>query len=70
MSDFTVLTSGDRRQIADILSRRANEVASFKSNYCKDDKHFGSVELALSIEIDRLRSLARKIDPPTDAYEA
>ena len=70
MSDFTVLTSGDRRQIADILSRRASEVALFKSDYCKDDKHFGSVELALSIEIDRLRSLARKIDPPTDAHEA
>ena len=40
------LKLNDRKQIAEILDRRANEVASFSSEYTKDGGHFGSVELA------------------------
>lgn len=58
------LTTADRRQVAEILNRRANEIAGFHMDYRNDPKHHGSVELALSREIDRLRRLAEKVDPP------
>ena len=61
---ITGISSHDCEQIAEILSRRANEIAGFCGEYRNDPKHFGSVELALSREIERLRRLADKISPP------
>lgn len=58
------LTSSERHQIDEILRRRANEIAEHRSNYTRDDKHHGSVELALTREIDRLRRLADRVNPP------
>ena len=58
------LTPSDRQQVAEILSRRANEIASFSDKYRSSPDHFGSVELALSREIERLRRLAERVDPP------
>lgn len=60
----TELTKSERAQIAEILSRRANEIAGFSGDYRGDPKHYGSVELALSREIDRLRRLADRVSPP------
>ena len=58
------LTKSERNQIAEILDRRANEIAGFSGDYMKDGNHFGSVELALSREIERLRRLADRVNPP------
>lgn len=58
------LTKSERKQIAEILDRRANEIAVFSGDYRKDGNHFGSVELALSREIERLRRLADLVNPP------
>lgn len=58
------LTSGERKQIAEILARRANEIAGFNGEYRKDGNHHGSVELALTREIERLRRLAERVSPP------
>ncbi len=57
------LTESEQKQIAEILSRRANEIASFSYEYQKGD-HFGSVEMALTREVCRLRSLVDKVCPP------
>jgi hypothetical protein len=61
MSD---LTKREREQIAEILTRRANEIAGFYGDYRAKPEHYGSVELALSREIDRLRRLAERVNPP------
>lgn len=61
MSNQKQLNKEDRKEIAEILNRRANEVAKFQSDYTNDPNHFGSVELALSREISRLRRLAQGI---------
>lgn len=58
-----VLTELEKSQIAEILTRRANEIATFSGEYRADKQHFGSVELALSREIERLRRLADKVNP-------
>jgi len=58
------LSKSERKQIAEILSRRANEIAGFKGDYQKSENHYGSVELALSREIQRLRRLEEKVNPP------
>lgn len=58
------LTKSERAQIAEILTRRANEIAGFNDQYRRDDKHHGSVELALSRETGRLRRLAERVNPP------
>lgn len=64
------LTPFARREIGEILNRRANEVAGFLDKYRRDSDHFGSVELALTREIDRLRRLAEQVDPtPEDNTE-
>lgn len=63
------LSDKDRVAIASILRRRANEVALFHAEYTRDPKNFGSVELALSNEITRLRSLADKVDVQYDDEE-
>lgn len=60
---MTDLTPSEREQIEEILSRRANEIAGFSSGYRNDPKHFGSVEFALTREIDRLRRLADRVNP-------
>jgi len=57
------LTESESRQVEEILTRRANEIAGFLSEYRSDSKHYGSVELALTREVDRLRRLAAKIAP-------
>lgn len=65
---MATLTKSERKQIETILDRRANEIASFADSYRGDPKHFGSVELALSREIDRLRHLADRVNPmPADS---
>ena len=58
------LTARERQQIAEILKRRANEIAGFSDDYRRKPDHFGSVELALTREIDRLRTLAERVNPP------
>lgn len=65
------LTKKEREQIAEILSRRANEIAGFSGDYRNDPKHYGSVELALTREIERLRRLADRVCPtePEDDAE-
>lgn len=57
------ITPAERKQIAEILSRRANEIASYSDEYRKNPAHYGSVELALSREIDRLRFLEGRVNP-------
>ncbi len=60
------LTTQDKKDIEDILRRRANEISSFRTDYCSNTNHLGSVELALSREIFRLRDLAERINPLVD----
>jgi len=64
------MTKTEQKEIVDILERRANEVAGFNDNYQKNQSHLGSVELALTREVHRLRMLAaavKLIDPQTGA---
>lgn len=63
------LTMRDREQIAEILSRRANEIAGFCDEYRRKPDHFGSVELAMTREINRLRRLAERVNPPPEEDE-
>lgn len=56
------LTKSEREQIAEILKRRANDIASYKMRNLKDDEP-ASVEFALSREIERLRYLAARVNP-------
>ncbi|MCU7998074.1 hypothetical protein [Shewanella sp. SM95] len=58
------LTASEQQQISEILSRRANEVAGFSDDYRRKDEHYGSVELALTREVLRLRNLANRVNPP------
>lgn len=60
----TTLTRKEQEQIAEILDRRANEVAGFRGDYCNGKDHHGSVELALTREVERLRHLATRVCPP------
>ena len=57
------LTPSERVQVAELLKRRAQEIAAFKADYTREGSHFGSVELALTREIDRLRRLADRVSP-------
>lgn len=57
------LTPSEREQIEEILDRRANEIAGFSDEYRRDPKHYGSVEFALTREINRLRRLAERVNP-------
>lgn len=57
------LTESERLQIAEILNRRANEIAGFAGDYRNKPEHYGSVELALTREIERLRKLAGSVNP-------
>jgi hypothetical protein len=58
------LTKREREQIAEILKRRANEIAGFSEEYRSKPEHYGSVELAMTREIERLRHLAVRVNPP------
>ena len=66
---MTDLTKQEREQVAEILRRRANEIAGFSDEYRRNTNHFGSVELALTREIDRLRKLAGRVCPPEPESE-
>ena len=57
------LSKKETGEISDILRRRANEIASYKSDMMKEKHHLGSVELALTREIERLRDLSDKVNP-------
>ena len=57
------LTKREREQIATILKRRANEIACFKMDFEKG-KDLASVGYAMELEIERLRRLAERVDPP------
>lgn len=57
------LTKHERAQIGEILERRANEIAGFAMDYRSKPDHFGSVELAHTREIERLRRLAERVNP-------
>lgn len=58
------LTKHERAQIREILERRANEIAGFADEYRRKAEHYGSVELAHTREIERLRRLAERVNPP------
>ncbi len=58
------LTLGERKQIAEILGRRANEIAGFLEKYRIHPGHHGSVAFALTCEVERLRRLAKKVRLP------
>jgi len=61
MSDLK-LTDSERKQVATILGRRANEIAGYKDDARKDGLP-ASVDYALTLEIERLRRLEEKIKP-------
>lgn len=63
------LTPSERVQISQILERRANEIAGFSDEYRRDPKHYGSVEFALTREIQRLRRLAERVNPEPEEQE-
>lgn len=58
------LTASEQKQISEILKRRANEIAGFSDGYRRKDDHYGSVEMALTREVERLRNLASRLNPP------
>lgn len=60
------LTEHEGKQIAEILERRANEIAQFNAI---PDKILASVDLALSREIQRLRALSARVKPIEDPTE-
>ena len=62
------LTSKERKQISTILNRRANEISGFKMDLVKG-KDLASVDYALELEINRLRRLAERVDPPEPETE-
>lgn len=68
-SSVILITKSEQEQIEEILNRRANEIAGFAGDYKNKPEHYGSVELALTREIQRLRKLAEKINPPEDEQE-
>lgn len=57
------LIKSERDQIGEILRRRANEIAGFSDEYRRKTDHYGSVALALTCEINRLRHLADRVNP-------
>lgn len=63
---MTPLTANEQIQISEILDRRANEIATYLMEYRNDPKHYGSVELALSREVERLRHLSGRVNPPKE----
>lgn len=66
---MTELTRIEREQIAEVMDRRANEIAGFADEYRRNPGHYGSVELALWREIKRLRNLSQRVCPPNPTDE-
>lgn len=81
-----LLTKSERKQIAEILKRRANDIADFRHEATRQYETLGSqvthktnirvcaelpgsIDLALMREMDRLRILAEKINPPEPETE-
>ena len=63
------LTKKECEQVAEILKRRANEIAGYQSDL-RNKQDLASVDFALEREIKRLRNLADKVNPPdTDEYD-
>ncbi len=63
------LTKKEREQVAEILKRRANEIAGYQYDL-RNKQDLASVDFALEREIKRLRNLADKVNPPdTDEYD-
>lgn len=56
------LTKKEREQIATILSRRANEIAMYRSELSRKED-IASVDYALELEVARLRRLAERVKP-------
>lgn len=56
-----LLTTSEGAQVAEILKRRANEIASYTEEHREMP---GSVEMALTREMARLRALRDKVEPP------
>lgn len=74
LPSFLALSHSERRQIAEILDRRSNDIASFKSDLERKTKTEldgfpGSVEMALTREIHRLRRLSEKVKPTEPEVE-
>lgn len=68
------MKDSQRSEIEEILERRANDIATFKLDLEKKtgqrfDELPGSVEMALSREIKRLRELAKAVNPPPQNEE-
>ena len=57
------LTESEQIQVAEILRNRANEIATFLSG---KESAGRAVYMALTREIDRLRTLANKLSFPED----
>lgn len=55
------LSQSELEDVAYIIDGRANEIAMFMDDYVTTGSHRGSVERALTREIDRLRWLVKKI---------
>lgn len=65
-----MLTQSDLTDIAEILSRRANDVAGFYDDHKGEVRILGSVEMALTREIDRLRRLEKAARATAEAENA
>ena len=72
------LTPSESEQVGTILSRRANEIAGYKCEHSCEKYPLttkpemvmpASVEYALELEINRLRKLASKVNPPKPESE-
>lgn len=55
------LSQSELEDVAYIIDGRANEIAMFMDDYIATGSHYGSVDMALTREIARLRWLAKKI---------
>ena len=61
---MTDLTKLERERVSYILRNVANEIAAFNDEYRRNTNYLGSVERALTREIDRMRKLAERVLPP------
>ena len=74
MTEPVYLSNSDRDAIVQILRRRANDIATFKGDLETDvgkklNGFPGSVEMALTREMKRLRRLADKVALPPEPEE-
>lgn len=52
-----MLTVRIEEDVSEITERRAKEVSMFRTKYMEDPNHFGSVEMSLANEVNRLQDL-------------